>query len=122
MEAVARGRPLKVRSASGTGYSVCFLSTMRITATHILAGLSSWLRWTEISQSKRTLFLSGLGVLVRGAAINTVGQLHCLCFDEWVLKRNGLFVCLFVCLFNASTWSLSSDTPEEGIESHYRWL
>jgi hypothetical protein len=33
-----------------------------------------------------------------------------------------LFVCLFVCLFNASTWSLSSDTPEEGIESHYRWL
>jgi hypothetical protein len=30
------------------------------------------------------------------------------------------FICLFI--LNVSTLLLSSDTPEEGIRSHYRWL
>jgi hypothetical protein len=38
-----------------------------------------------------------------------------------------LFFCVCVCLrfiyfMYMSTLSLSSDTPEEGIRSHYRWL
>jgi hypothetical protein len=32
------------------------------------------------------------------------------------------FVCLFVYLMYVSTLSLSSDTPEEGVGSHDRWL
>jgi hypothetical protein len=35
-----------------------------------------------------------------------------------------MYVCmyLFIYLMYVSTLSLSSDTPEEGIRSHYRWL
>jgi len=33
-----------------------------------------------------------------------------------------LFICLLIYLLSVSTLSLSSDTPEEGIRSHYRWL
>jgi hypothetical protein len=34
-----------------------------------------------------------------------------------------MYVCMYVCmLMYVSTLLLSSDTPEEGIGSHYRWL
>jgi hypothetical protein len=36
-----------------------------------------------------------------------------------LLKNIYLFVCLFAYLMYVSTLSLSSDTPEEGIGSHY---
>ena len=32
------------------------------------------------------------------------------------------FKFLFICFMYAGILSLSSDTPEEGIRSHYRWL
>ena len=38
------------------------------------------------------------------------------CFVKYV------FVCLFVCLIYVSAQLLSSDTPEEGTRSYYRWL
>jgi hypothetical protein len=39
-------------------------------------------------------------------------------FLTFILKKKDLFIHLMY----VSTLSLSSDTPEKGIGSHYRWL
>jgi hypothetical protein len=41
----------------------------------------------------------------------------------YVPRLFSIFVCLFVCLFIISKYTVAvSDTPEEGIRSHYGWL
>jgi hypothetical protein len=48
-----------------------------------------------------------------------------LVFGDSVVLVQQEFIYLFFCLFvffHVSTLLLSSDTPDEGIRSHYRWL
>jgi hypothetical protein len=69
---------------------------------------------------KQQKFKASLGYRMRG-----------FCFGEWVgggvvvfigSSFSFLFFFFFNLFYDVSTLSLSSDTPEEAVRSHYRWL